>query len=172
MSDPFDTFSRSAFRLETRQRYEVEGERELRRAVAEGRPLPVTDEFREWFAWEGECRSTGRRVYRCHLVDEPLTEYLRYQLAAYELQAVQGEEIWITPRRAAPELAALHEDFWAFDLDESGAVALRMDYDDEDRFLAEVRVDDADMLDRYRTQRDAAMAHALRLEEFTRRARA
>jgi hypothetical protein len=166
MNDPFETFTSSAFRLETRPRYDVAEEAEARRAFAEGLPLPVTSELREWFGWLHQRRAAGMRVGRVHVVDQPLSEYQRYELAAYALGAREGEEIWIALRSADQALEDLREDFWLFDGDTDHPAAMHIRYDDADRFVGADVITDAPTLARYREQQALALAHALRLEEF------
>ncbi len=70
---------------------------------------------------------------RVRVLDEPLTEYQRYQLGGYvESQAV-GDEIRVARRGAAPHLAAaLATDFWLFD----GTTAVILAYDGEGAFTS------------------------------------
>jgi hypothetical protein len=57
-------------------------------------------------------RRTARVAWsRAHVVDHPLTPYLRFELAAYAENEQGGEQVWIADRAAHPGLAGLVEDF-------------------------------------------------------------
>lgn len=157
----FAAFRLSAFRLETRQQYVVDEEAELVRAFREGRPAPPSTEMDEWL---GEIRANteaGKRMYRVHILERPLTDYVRWELSSYPANIVAGEEILAADRDSHPDLAGLHEDFWLFD--DRDLVALS--YDDDGRWLG-VDPRPASDLDRYRHMRDTALRHAVPLEEY------
>ncbi|HEX3732989.1 MAG TPA: hypothetical protein VHU91_08735 [Mycobacteriales bacterium] len=121
-TDFFDSFQREAFRLETLPVYQVESERgELATFLATGK-LDMSGD--EWVSRIRQFRSTGRWIGRVHVLRRPLTDYLRYEFAAYRHNAAAGEDIRILDLtdRADPGLPS--QDYWMFD--ESAVV--RMDY--------------------------------------------
>jgi hypothetical protein len=100
-------------------------------------------------------------MYRVHVVDRPLSTYLRLEFLGYQENAAAGEEVYIADRGAHPDLRGLTEDFWLFD-DE---VAVRMIYDAEGRFVGVERALDAE-LQHYRHRRDLALAHSVPLADY------
>lgn len=104
--------------------------------------------------------AAGRRRYRVLVVDRPLTEYLRYELAAFADNVAAGEEIFVILREADPRLADLTEDFWMFD---KRLVAI-MQYDDEHRPLGPA--EPTEPVETYVAQRDLALNHAVPLHQW------
>ena len=163
----FDRFERSTFRLETLQRYSVSGEDERLRAFREGTPRPERSVRNDpWLHRIALTTAAGKRWQRVHVVQHPLTEYLRYELVSYVESAATGEDIRITVRATRPDLAALNEDFWLFDADTDGAYAVLMRYDEEGHFLGYDHTTDPDILDRCCAQRDLVLEHAVELNIY------
>jgi hypothetical protein len=151
---------RSAFRLETRPQYLVPQERDEFEQWRSGRPLPLpTPETSPWLARIQSSTARGYRWYRVHVLDDPLSDYLRYELWGYRANQTAGEEIYLAERAAHPSLGHLHEDFWLID----DNAAVRVIYDDKDRF---VRLEGADDVEPYRAMRDLALHHAEPLDEY------
>lgn len=160
----FREFRRSAFRLETLQRYTVPGEAERLRAFQQTGRVDRDPETDPWLRQVREDTAAGKRYYRVHIVAQPLSDYLRFELASYAHNVTAGEEINIADRVAHPDLEQLHEDFWLFD--DSTVVA--MAYDVEGCWL-DAYYAPAAALDDYRRRRDLALAHAVPLAEYLRR---
>lgn len=158
----FDNFRESAFRLETLQHYDTAGDAERLAAFREGRPLPITPSKRAWLDFIEQGVAAGKRTYRVHVLDRPLTEYVRFELAAYEENAAAGEEIRLAERTAHPALAELRSDFWLFD----DAIAVPMEYDEQGHFVAFHPTGASDVVERCRCERDLALAHSEALLEF------
>ncbi|MGB8994090.1 MAG: DUF6879 family protein [Pseudonocardiaceae bacterium] len=155
-----DNVRRSAFRLETLPQYLVPQEAEEFASWTAGNPrTPRTPDTHEYLAELQRDVARGIRWYRVHVLDQPLTAYLRFELYGYLANQKAGEEIYVVDRNAHPDLAELHVDFWLYD-DET---AVHMVYDHEGRFLCPARVED---LDRYREMRDTAMRHAEPLNDY------
>lgn len=171
LSDPewlalFEGVRSSWFRLETLQAYGVAYEDEEFRAFLESGRFDRSDD-----SWQRMIRvhvDAGRALRRVHVVEEPLSDYLRYEFAAYELNAKAGEEIRLirTVEGEWPAGMPRGEDFWILD----DADAWAMEYDDDGRFVAAERVTDQAKLDQYRQWRDVALASSMSLTEFTRTA--
>lgn len=163
----FDRFERSTFRLETLQRYSVSQEDEGLRAFRDGTPRPVRSvRTQPWLRRMALTSAGGKHWQRVHIVEHPLSEYLRYELLSYAETSVVGEDIRIADRAAHPDLAGLDEDFWLFDADTDRAYALLMRYDEEGHFLDYDHTTDSDTLDRCRTQRALALKHAIALNIY------
>ncbi len=150
----------SAFRLETLSQYLVPGEAERFAMWNAGEPLSLrTPENSEWMARLQHDIVGGFRWYRVHILDQPLTSYLRFELYSYLEGVAVGNEIYVADRDSHPELTELHEDFWLYD----DKIAVRMIYDDEGRFLYPARIDDTEP---YREIRDTALRHAEPLTDY------
>ncbi len=150
----------SAFRLETLPQYLVPQEAEEFAAWQAGKPIPQhTPENDEGLARIQRDAARGFRRYRVHILDQPLTAYLRFELCSYLESVAVGSEVYVVDRDDHADLADLHEDFWLFD-DE---IAVRMIYDDEGHFLYPELIDD---IERYREIRDTALRHSERLADY------
>lgn len=158
----FKSFTRSAWRLETLDRYTVPSEDSWFADFQAGRPLPeLTPDNDGWVAMLRDFRDTGRTCGRVHVVSQPVTDYVRFELALYRHSVAWGEDVRIADRGDHPGLATLDVDFWIFD-DQTVAV---MDYDDEGRFHGAHLADDDP--ERYREMRSFALAASMPLREFT-----
>lgn len=157
-----DHFQRTAFRLEVRDSYDVDAERgNLDRYLA-GEPAPGDSS-----PWLDELRgdsAAGKQWQWVHVVDGPLSDYLRMALEwGYAANVRAGAEVRILDlgRRARPA-GLLDEDFWLLD-DEA---VLLMHYDERGRFLGATEADDRDP---YRRARDAAWQAAEPLGHYWRK---
>ncbi len=150
----------SAFRLETLPQYLVPQEADSFADWKAGRPMPVrTPENHEGLARLKRDAMRGFRRYRVHILDQPLTAYLRFELYLYLDSVAVGSEVYVVDRDTHPDLAELHDDFWLYD-DEIG---VRMFYDDEGHFLYPELIDD---LAPYREMRDTSLRHAEPLTDY------
>lgn len=73
----FQTFESSAFKMETRDRYSVDGERDEFRAFLDGGDMP-----KEWedSPWVHSMTRAGKALQRVHILRSPLSDYLRFEL--------------------------------------------------------------------------------------------
>ena len=132
----FDRFRFSAFRLETLSAYDAPAEAERIAAFREGRPMPERSvRTSPWLRNVAETTAAGKRWSRIHVVDHPLSDYVRFELATYRESEAAGEVIRIAERRADPALASLRRDFWLFDAETDRPFAALMDYDDVGGYL-------------------------------------
>jgi len=151
---------RSAFRLETMPQYVVPQEAELFAAwnagMAPPRRTPENDPAMARLQRELQ---RGLRRYRVHILDRPLTPYLRFEIYLYLDSVAVGSEVYVADRDAHPDLADLREEFFIYD-DET---VVRMFYDEEGHFLYPEFVDDVEP---YLAMRDTAMRHAEPLLDY------
>ena len=92
----FATFERSAFRLETLQWYGQSGEDAAFDAFLSGRPYVRPPGKERWLQNIARARSVGATMSRVHIVREPLTDYLQFELTwAYAPNVAAGESIGI-----------------------------------------------------------------------------
>jgi hypothetical protein len=143
LGDCFGDFRASAWRLETLPAYLVQEEAEQIRAWHDGRPRPERSVRNDDYLREIAANVlAGRDRRRIRLADHPLSEYVRWELAAYAENAVVGEEIRVTVRREGgtvlvPVLDQVALDFWWFDAGTEDERAVLLDYDHEGRFTGE-----------------------------------
>lgn len=155
--------TRSAFRLETLPQYVVPEEADAFSAWKVGRPLPLpTPETAPWLAEIAADTKRGYRWYRVHVLDEPLSDYARYEIRAYQAHVAAGVEVWLADRTTHPDLRSLHEDFWLLD----DSVAVRMIYDSEGHFL---HPELGSSVEEFRRRRDVALRHAEPLDQYVTR---
>lgn len=161
--DPyFDRFTSTVFRLETLQDYTAPGEAEAIAAFRRGDPLPERSVRTEpWLARIAVSTvAEGKQWQRVRVVEEPLTDYTQYELAAYVESQAAGEEIRIA--RSAP----LRRDFWLFDAGLPGECALLMHYSPAGEWEGAEVVTDAAVLAEFRDERGLAMRWSVPLNEY------
>lgn len=135
-----------------------EGAVRLRRQA--GTPVPPdTPEDSEWLARLQQQIVDGFRQCRVHILDQPLTPYLRFELDSYLDSVAVGSEVYVVDRDVHADLTDLHEDFWIFD-DE---IAVRMYYDDEGHFLHPELIED---IEPYRELRDMTLSRSEPVTEY------
>jgi hypothetical protein len=160
-------FEHSAFRLEVLQHYAMPYEDEsFRRFLADEPPVadPALD---EWLELVGAARAAGKRMARVHVVVEPLSDYLRYELTRwYPFNVAAGEDVRILPTRQRLWPGGLpRHDFWLYD---SQKLAV-LHYDPEGRlYRAELVRDPAEVV-RHNAWRDVAMHQAVPLGQYLER---
>ncbi|TQN32917.1 hypothetical protein FHX37_2905 [Haloactinospora alba] len=153
--------TRSAFRLEVLDRYEVAADGgDFARYLA-GEPDPDYERKQPWLDQLTAEYEAGILNHRVHVLRTPLSDYLRYECEwGYLLNARAGEEIHIIDLAEQPEPEGLVDhDFWLVD-DRYG---LRMYYSPEGRFHGAEPVDD---IVSYQYARDAALAAAQPFERW------
>lgn len=143
----FDSFTTSVVRLEQLPAYSVGGaEAERIAAWRRGEPRPERSvRTSPWLARiatstviDGKCWS------RIRVVDDPLTEYQRYQLESYRESQAIGEEVRVIARDVAPENRL--PDFWLFDAGTDHTHAVWMRYGNDGRLVARLLITDPDVL--------------------------
>jgi hypothetical protein len=162
----FENVQQSWFRLETLQVYSVGYERdEYERFLTTGRlDRPVND----WQRMIARHTDVGRSLQRVHVVIEPLTDYLRYELAAYQLNGQAGEDIHLIPVRSGSWPTGLPKgrDYWLLDDQE----VWDMHYDTGGQFLKATRLESSQDLNQCRQWRDIALNQAITLADYLRTA--
>ncbi|GLZ15797.1 hypothetical protein Acsp04_60320 [Actinomadura sp. NBRC 104425] len=152
----FHTARRSAFRLETRDRYNVPSEQERIRRFLAGDP---DEEYllgaHEWGEMTRRAAAEGRPFRRVRVVTVPLGDYSRYALWSAQGNLRAGEEIRYLDRDRAAALGLPvrpPHDAWLFD-DERVAV---LRFDNDDRLLGAELFDDAATVEQHQRWRDIA----------------
>ncbi|MCP3819005.1 hypothetical protein NLX86_13035 [Streptomyces sp. A3M-1-3] len=154
----FETFERTAFRLETLSVYDVEEEREeFERFLAGGDMGPDWDDN----PWVRSMTDKGKEVSRVHVLRSPLTDYLRYELAAYPGNVTAGETIGIVDQAEQDATDLPNHDFWLFDDQD----VYRMNYTPEGAFIG-AELLPAHKLAEYQGYRDRALTEAVPFAEY------
>jgi hypothetical protein len=134
LDECFRSFRHSAFRLETLPAYTAGSEAERIQAWREGRARPERSVRTSEYLREVAANVlAGRERTRVRIVDHPLSEYCRYQMAGYIEAAAAGEQIRIVVRGGGSEQARrdldIVSDFWFFDQDTEHERAVLLEYD-------------------------------------------
>jgi len=151
----FGDFRSSAFRLEQLQAYDVPAEVG---ALDAWRRDGTVGPHEPWCRTVRAARDRGAVMRRVRVVVEPLSEYVRWELAVMRWSVEAGEDIRVLPAARLGEWPA-GPDFWLFD----DRVGVRMAYDADGRFEGGRRTDDLAPL---RALRDRALATATPLADY------
>lgn len=163
LDQAWQTYRRSAFRMEARQTYAVPQETEAWQAFIEGRLMPPrTPENNPWLHRVASHTAEGRRIYRVHIVDLPLSPYVQFEMHGYRDNAAAGELIYIANRSDHLVLADYGDDWWLFD----DTRLVLMHYNDAGEFLAAEDAPQGTDIGEYRRRRDLALQHALPLNDY------
>jgi hypothetical protein len=158
------TFEHTAFRLETRERYVDEEEREPLRRFLAGEP-PADAWFMDWDEAITRLVADGRRMERVRVVSEPHSDYTRFGIdLARRHNVPAGEDIRYLPRHRAEELDLPDEDFWLLD---SSRVLVVHFKDDDVLFGAELVTDPVEVVKRA-YWRDVAWHYAIPAGDYAR----
>ncbi|MGI5289169.1 DUF6879 family protein [Nonomuraea polychroma] len=158
----FSSFERSAFRLETRERYHLAKDEEepLRRFLAE-----EPDDLAWMSGWLDLMRHhvrEGRSVRRVRVVSRPFSDYTRFSMSVARHSIPAGDQIRYLDRVKAERLGFPFSDWWLFDDQRLALLHL----DEEDVLHGAEIITDSEIVARHRTWRDIAWRNAIPLEEF------
>lgn len=161
MRAEFARAEREIFRLEVQQSYAGVPDPDWDAWQAGKVLVPPTPDEQERYAKIAARDAAGVRQCRVCVVDEPLDQYLHYELAAFQQHNVPaGERILVARRATHPDLDTLTEDFWMVD---ERFVAI-MNYDAEHRPLGPSAP--IVPVSAFVAQRDLALAHATPLSQW------
>lgn len=158
LGELFASAARDVYRLETLQAYNVPGEEARLAAWRAGVPWPEGET-----PWQQRIRTlTGRgvRMRRVHLVELPVSEYLRWEITGYQRNAKLGEEIAILQAGQLPVDGPAATDYWLID----DRTVVLMHYDSEGRLTGR-ELYDGDPTP-YATARDEAWSRAQPLDSW------
>lgn len=164
----FTEFRYTAYRLESLQRYDVSYEKDEFDLFLKGRERGEFPGIAGWI--EGTVRPahrSGRHLHRVHVVEEPLSDYVRFECSwAYTHTVPAGEDVRIIPVRAGEWPEGLpHYDYWLFD----SSSLITMHYKDGGEFEAAEIVDDPARIVQANLWRDLAVSRAVPFDEFSSR---
>lgn len=160
-TDLFRRFEQTAFRLEVRRSYGIVEEDEPYQRFLAGEE-PGLDWFQPWLTLMRHVTSAGRRVERVRLVDDPPSDYLRFELWGTPHNLDAGEDIRYLTHETAADLELPPYDFWIFD----DRVVARVEFADDDAFLGATLSDDPEEVRRHNRHRDAAWRHAVTFSRY------
>lgn len=154
-------FTDSAFRLETRAVYDGSGEDAAFAAFLEGAPPPpLSSEDLDYLASVRRAIERDARWQRVHVLREPLTDYLRFELTwEYGPNVEAGEEIGLVvvePDEGWPHDLPRDVDFTLID----DHLLFEQVYSDEGKWLGLEEVRNRARITQARHWRDAALRRA------------
>jgi hypothetical protein len=126
-TNPFETFTQSAFRLEALPQYLVEDEKEaFERFKATGDIPKILSP--EWASLVETNTKSGKTMKRLRLISDELTPYEQFELQIYSGLG-RGEDIRLNSRQLYA--SEYHYDFWFFD----NAYIAQVNYEADGTFL-------------------------------------
>ncbi|WP_434740774.1 DUF6879 family protein [Micromonospora sp. SH-82] len=126
----FATFERTALKLEVRRNYRIPSEDHAFQEFLEGR-APGTDWLQPWLDLVAAQTAAGKRIKRIRIVDNPPSDYLRFEMAVTPHNLRAGEDIRYLSRRRVTTLALPDYDFWLLD----AHTIVDLHFTDDDRYL-------------------------------------
>lgn len=160
--DLFETYERSAFRLETRQVYKVEREQEYFQKYLRGEPYDDEEFSAEWSALVRGNVAAGKTMQRAKLVRRPYTDYSRWLMTMGVPRNVENGEDYRIVDVTDRELDLPDQDFWLFD----ESIVLLIHFNDDDTFRGREVLENPPDLDQYLKWRDYALAHSVPFSEY------
>lgn len=168
LGELLQTVHRSAFRLETRDRYNVPSESPSFDGFMAGRQeLDESVRSGPWYDMTRRAADEGRSFARVRVVTVPLGDYSRYALWSAQGNLAAGEEIRYLTRDHAEQLGLPVRpplDAWLLD-DERVAV---LHFDDDDAFVGAELLDDDGTAAQHREWRAIAWKASTGRDEFVR----
>lgn len=152
-------FERSAFRLESRQNFNVSSDQEELGQFLAGEPKP-DNRHEEWYGRIREGVAAGKTWTKVKPLKHPLTDYQSWSLAWSIPDSVAAGIDYRIMDLADRQVDLPDLDFWLYD--DSRVVVLHYDYDDAPH-TAEVFESD---IDHYRRWRDIAMKESVPFSEY------
>lgn len=134
-------FTRTAFRLEALQQYEVASDGSDFARYLAGEPAPTPERKEPWLAKLRDERSRGMYRHRVRIVTRPVSDYTRFECEwGYAPNSAAGEDIRIydVGDLPLPELRYPANDFWL--LDDTYGIDMR--YADDGQFIGAAELPD------------------------------
>lgn len=164
----FLDFRYTSYRLETLQRYDVSYEKDEFGRFLAGETRGEFPGISEWInGTVAKAVAAGKRMHRVHVVEKPLSDYVRFECAwAYEHTSKAGEEIRVIPVSKGDWPEELpHYDYWLFD----SSQLVVMHYEEDGTFTAAEIIDEPRRIVEANYWRDAAVKASIPYREFARR---
>jgi hypothetical protein len=164
-NDLLQSIERSAFRLETRDSYALDYEREDFDRFLAGTPTPPPDLdwWRPWLDQVARLAGEGKTVSRVRVLAEPPSDYQRWMIWAAPWYAQAGEQVSYLPRSASGKLPLpLGHDWWLLD----DKRVIRMWFTEAGEIDRKLLTDDREIIALYLKWRDLAVRNATTAEEI------
>jgi hypothetical protein len=158
-SELFESFERTALRLEARPRTDVPSERADVEAFLTGRlpPRRQREPDDPWSAMTERKAAAGSPLMRVRVMEEPLTDYNRFMVYCARASVHHGEAISFLARDVAAALDLPDHDFWVFD----SARLVELRFTGDDRPLDHDLITDPDLVARHGAWFERAFAAAV-----------
>jgi hypothetical protein len=161
----FRYFTHTAFRLETRPVYTVAAEQAHFARFLAGDP-PSVNEFPEFQAWLEQIRDatrTGKRVQRVRILEEPPTDYQRWEIWSTQYTIPAGEHVSYLRRSQAQRVGVPDtHDWWLFD----DRCLARMSFATHGVPLGGEITDDPEIVAQHRAWQDLAIRYAIPASDY------
>lgn len=158
----WENSEKQIFRLETLNEYKVEEEKTSFEAYQNNKIIK-NENFDEWLELIENTTKKGIDIYRVHVIDLPLTDYIRYEIeCGYLLSQKKGERFLLVERKKVQEIIQGFDDFWLFD-DSQG---FTIKYDNLGNFLGFGDPITEEEISKYIELRDKITKMSIPLDEF------
>lgn len=155
-------FERTAFRFECQGAYHEPYEQQALRQYLAGDEPDLTY-LRGWLDDVRRGTDAGRRYSRVRVLTDPLTDYLRFELAVTPHNEAAGEDVRVLSASRAIELGPLPSaDFWLFD----DTLATVMHFDDGEGFQYAEAVTDPGQVAQFLEIREHVWDAAVSFREY------
>jgi len=164
----FTDFQYTAYRLEALQKYGVFYEEDEFSRFCAGETRGEFPGISDWITGTvAPAVAAGKRMCRVHVVEEPLSDYVRFECAwAYEHTVPAGEDVRIIPVSPGRWVGGLpHYDYWLFD----SARLVAMYYTADGTFTAAEIIDEPDRIVQANHWRDLAVGSSIGYRAFAER---
>lgn len=151
----------TAFRLETRDRYDSPSETAALAQFMAGEPVGMAW-LESWLSLIRGAAAAGQRFFRVRVVSIPLTDYSRFGVFTARYTDTAGEDIRYLARNRARQERLPDYDYWLLD----SRTVVRMHFGEADRFQGGEIIEDPATVVRHNYWRDAAWHWAVRRDDF------
>ncbi|WP_245690906.1 DUF6879 family protein [Sinosporangium album] len=161
----FSEFRFTAYRLESLQRYDVSYEKAEFDLFLAGRQRGEFPGIAQWISETVKpARGAGKLLHRVHVVEEPLSDYVRFECAwAYTHTVPAGEDVRLIPVSSGSWPEGLpHYDYWLFD----SSILITMHYQEDGLFEAAEIVKDPEKIVEANYWRDMAVSQSIPFADF------
>lgn len=158
---------REFFKCEAQQTYSEPGEELFLRLFREQKFNELTEaleaDVRGPESIWSEARIRNIQFVRVHVISPPLSEYIRFEIEAYKVQALAGERIYIAQQaKILPVLSQSLCDFVMFD----EKIVLTAEYDAKGVLMGGIITDEYEDIARFKIIKSFLIENAQKLEDF------